>query len=81
MIFAVTVFERSGEDEQADAGYVEGFGSDQVLGALTQLGHADVGIAAQFQTGGDEHAVNFKADGTGEFKTHLRGVGAGQAAG
>jgi len=80
VVFVVLLVEWSGQDKQADAGYVEGFRRHQVLGALAQLGHADMGVAAEFEAGGNEHAVDFEADGAGEFKAHLHGVGAGHAA-
>jgi hypothetical protein len=53
VVFVAFVFDRGGKDQQADAGYVVGFCGQQVFGALAQLRHADVGIAAQFEAGGD----------------------------
>lgn len=39
-----------------------------------------MGVAAQFEAGGDEDAVDLEAGGTGEFEAHLYRVRTGQAA-
>src|SRR5579862_10010117 len=57
--FCSFAVQRDREDEQADAGDVESFCVHQVFGALAEVGHADVGVAAQFETGGDQDAVDF----------------------
>ncbi len=67
------LFSRSGagrllQNDETDAGNVIGAGENEGAGALAEFGHADMGVAAEFESRGDEHTVDFNADRAREFK-------------
>lgn len=68
-------FLREGLDFEVDAGDLSAAILLMAAGTLAKLGKADVAGLAEFETGGDEDAVDVNAGLAFEFKEHVDGSG------
>jgi len=61
-------------DDEVGAGDVEGARLDEVFGAVAEVGHLEVGVAGEFESGGDEDGVDVNAGSAGELEVELGGL-------
>jgi hypothetical protein len=63
-----------GVNDEIDAGDVEGSSCDEVFGAVAEIGHLEMRVAGELESGGDEDGVDFDAGGAGELEVELGGL-------
>ena len=74
------VWHRKGLDFEIDAGDLRAAILLVAAGALAKLGEADVPVLAQFEAGGNEHAVDVEAGLALELEQHAHRAGVAGAA-